>query len=85
MTFDLVEGNNSVFKVDCNGETVFERSQEDRFPLYHEIQLRMFRRFLSVENLVDATRHKWDHILKTHGLSWDQVFMKRQFDGDSEA
>jgi selT/selW/selH-like putative selenoprotein len=55
VTFEFIEGSNGVFKVECNGETVFERTQEGRFPLYHEIQLRIFRRFLSAENLIEAT------------------------------
>ncbi len=73
-TFELIEGDNSVFKVECNGETVFERAKEGRFPLYHEVQLRIFRRFLNPHNLRDATREKWNRILEANGLTWDQVF-----------
>lgn len=77
-TFELVKGNNSVFKVECNGETVFERAKEGRFPMYHEIQLRIFRRFLCAENLIETTRQKWNRILEANGLSWDQVLLKRK-------
>ena len=77
VTFGLIEGRNSVFKVECNGATVFERSQEGRFPRYHEIPLRIFRQFLNAENLVPMTRHKWNRILEAKGLTWDQVFVGR--------
>ena len=73
-TFELITGENSVFNVECNEETVFERAKEGRFPLYHEIQLRIFKRFLKPQNLRDATREKWNRILKAKGLNWDQVF-----------
>lgn len=76
MTFQLVEGNDSVFKVECNGETMFERAQEGRFPLYHELQLRIFRRFLKPEHLIEATRQKWNRILQAKGLTWDQFFLE---------
>ncbi len=76
VTFELIEGSNSVFKVECNGETVFERAQEGRFPLYHEIQLRIFRRFLKADNLTETTQAKWNRILEAKGLTWDQVFLK---------
>ena len=75
-TFELIEGNNSVFKVECNGKTVFERVKEGRFPLYHEVQLRIFRRFLKPQNLKEATREKWNRILEEKGLNWDQVFLE---------
>ncbi len=75
-TFELMEGNNSVFKVECNGEIVFERTKEGRFPLYHEVQLRIFRRFLKPHNLKDAAREKWNGILAAKGLTWDQVFLE---------
>lgn len=78
VTFELIEGCNSVFKVECNGETVFDRAQEGRFPLYHEIQLRISRRFLSAENLIEATQEKWNRILETKGLTWDQVLLKQR-------
>lgn len=74
-TFELVEGSNSVFNVECNGEVVFNRLQAGRFPLYHEIQLRIFRRFLRPENLTTATRDKWNRILAARGLTWDQVLI----------
>ena len=76
-TFELIEGDNSVFKVECNGETVFERAKEGRFPLYHETQLRIFRRFLKPLHLMDATREKWNRILEAKGLTWDQVFSEQ--------
>ncbi len=75
VSFELIEGSNSVFKVECNGETVFERAQEGRFPLYHELQLRVFRRFLKADNLTEATQEKWNRILEAKGLSWNQVFL----------
>jgi predicted Rdx family selenoprotein len=75
VTFELIEGSNSVFDVECNGETVFEKAHEGRFPLYHEIQLRIFRKFLSAENLIEATQEKWDRILEAKGLTWDQVLL----------
>ena len=78
VTFELIEGHEGVFAVECNGETVFERAQEGRFPLYHEIQLRIFRRFLSAENLIEATQEKWNRILKAKGLTWDQVLLKQR-------
>lgn len=78
VSFNLVEGNNSVFKVECNGVTVFERAEEGRFPLYHEIQLRIFRRFLLAENLIETTQEKWNRILEAKGLTWDQVFFMQE-------
>lgn len=72
-TFELIEGTNSVFHVECNGETVFDRAAERRFPLYHETQLRVFRRFLGPEHLMDSTRDKWNRILTASGLTWKQV------------
>ena len=75
-TFDLIEGNNSVFRVECNGKTVFDREKEGRFPLYHEVQLRIFSRFLKPENLKEATREKWNRILEGKGLTWDRVFLE---------
>jgi len=77
MTFELVEGSNSVFKVECNGQTVFERAKEGRFPLYHEIQLRIFRRFLRPENLQEAAQTKWNRILEAKGLTWEQVYLQQ--------
>ena len=52
----------------------FRLAKEGRFPLYHEIQLRIFRRFLSPENLLEATYEKWNRILEAKGLTWEQVF-----------
>ena len=57
---------------------MFERSQEGRFPLYHEIQLRIFRRFLRAENLIETTQEKWNLILEAKGLTWDQVLIKQE-------
>ena len=76
MTVAFVEGKNSVFNVECNGETVFDRASEGRFPMYHELPLRIFRRFLSAEHLIDESQAKWNQILKAKGLTWDQVFLK---------
>ena len=78
VTFESIEGTNSVFKVECNGVTVFECAQEGRFPLYHELQLRIFRSFLSADNLVEAAQEKWNRILEANGLTWDQVFLKQR-------
>ena len=64
-----------MYKVECNGKTVFERAIEGRFPLYHEVQLRVFRRFLKPDDLIDVTREKWNGILKAKGLTWDQVHL----------
>ena len=71
--FELIEGRNSIFRVECNDQTVFDRATEQRFPLYHEIQLRIFRMFLKAENLRDDTRDKWNRILAGKGLDWDQI------------
>ena len=76
-TFELIKGDNGVFNVECNGEVVFERAKEGRFPFYHEIQLRVFRRFLKPHHLMDATREKWNRILEAQGLTWDQVFLEQ--------
>jgi selT/selW/selH-like putative selenoprotein len=70
----FVEGAGSVFNVQCNGQTVFDRMSEGRFPMYHEIQMRMFRMFLKKENLKESTQQKWDRILAAKGLTWEQVF-----------
>lgn len=75
-TFELIAGNNSVFRVECNGKMMFDRAKEGRFPLYHEIQLRIFRRLLEPENLRDTTREKWNRILAGEGLTWDRVFLE---------
>jgi len=72
--FRLVEGTGSVFNVQCNGQTVFDRLSEGRFPMYHEIQMRMFRMFLKKEHLKESTQQKWDRILASNGLTWNQVF-----------
>ena len=76
VTFQLIEGHNSVFNVQCNGKTVFDRTREGRFPLYHEVQLRIFRMFLKPDNLKEATQQKWNRILEAKGLTWNQVFRK---------
>lgn len=72
--FQLIEGSGSVFNVQCNGQTVFDRISEGRFPMYHEIQMRIFRMFLKKENLKQSTQQKWDRILTSNGLTWEQVF-----------
>ena len=74
--FRLVEGAGSVFNVQCNGQTVFDRRSEGRFPMYHEIQMRMFRMFLKKEDLKEKTQEKWDRILAAKGLSWEDVIAK---------
>jgi selT/selW/selH-like putative selenoprotein len=74
VAFRLVEGSNSEFNVQCNGRTVFDRIIEGRFPMYHEIQMRMFRMFLKKEHLKESTQQKWERILTAKGLTWEQVF-----------
>ena len=69
-------GSGSVFNVQCNGQTVFDRISEGRFPMYHEIQMRTFRMFLKREHLKESTQQKWDRILAAKGLTWEQVFAK---------
>lgn len=76
-SFELIKGDNSVFRVECNGDTIFDRAAEGRFPLYHEIQLRVFRRYLNPEDLLDATRDKWERILKARGFDWGQILIDR--------
>jgi predicted Rdx family selenoprotein len=76
VTFQLIEGHQSVFNVQCNGKTVFDRQSEGRFPLYHEVQLRIFRMFLNPENLKEATQQKWNRILEAKGLTWNQVWLQ---------
>ena len=76
VTFELIEGSKGVFEVECNRETIFDRAQEGRFPLYHEIQLRIFRRFLTAENLIEASQEKWNRVLEAKGLTWEQVLCK---------